>query len=113
MLKLVTSITILFSENIRGVLNSLWAPISLFLISTVAAYASFIKDDYSPEKAKQAKRAYLYFDGAHGLFPEMTIATIATVVVAVVSIDDRVQMKGLSDLCHHWQLQSTAQPPMA
>jgi hypothetical protein len=49
--------------------DSITLPLTLFLLSVVAGWASFHSGDGSKEQGARARRAYLYFDGAYGRVP--------------------------------------------
>jgi len=64
-----------FIEKIQSFLLPLFVPIALAITAYAAARGSLSRQDITPESLGRARRGYLYFDGAFGLWSQMVIAS--------------------------------------
>lgn len=67
---------IAFFEKLSGALSALVVPIALALTSYAAASGSLLPDHKTPQSLARARRVYLYWDGAYGLWPQLLIALL-------------------------------------
>jgi len=67
-----------FFEKILSYLQPLIIPLSLGIASFGAAWVSLEKLDRSKERMARARRAYLYYDGAYGLWAQAVMSFILT-----------------------------------
>jgi hypothetical protein len=59
-------------EALFEVVSPIIFPLSLLVLAHTAGWAALRKEDYSREKSKISRKAYLYLDGAYGLIPQLT-----------------------------------------
>jgi hypothetical protein len=65
--------------QVDAVFSWLWpivVPFILFLMARMIAWGSIKRIHSSPEHRKRAARAYLYLDGAYGLYPQTLLSTL-------------------------------------
>jgi hypothetical protein len=65
-----------FASTILGLLLPLLAPFSLAITSHAAARGSLERTDITPDALARSRRAYLYLDGALGLWSQMLLASV-------------------------------------
>lgn len=85
------------SEGLTGQVNAvfswLWPiaiPFILFFVARMIAWGSLKGIDSTPEHRKRAARAYLYLDGAYGLYPQ-ALLSIAIVLSSVGAAPSPIQ----------------------
>lgn len=74
-------------ENFGTIFNTLYPilpPILLLALAYTAGWSSLRWKDFSMQKAKIARKAYLYLDGAYGLLPQSLIACFNTLFWASI-----------------------------
>ena len=68
------------ASEINNSLTPFLFPITFLLSSWAASRFSFYPKDSTETKRKKAKYAYLYFDGAYGLWAQMSVVTIEVIL---------------------------------
>jgi hypothetical protein len=68
-----------YYEKFLSYLQPLVIPLALGVTCFGAAWASFEKGDRSRENMARARRAYLYYDGAYGLWTQAIMALFVTI----------------------------------
>ncbi|MEG4146591.1 hypothetical protein [Microcoleus sp. Pol12B5] len=63
-----------------GALCAFVAPFVLTLLASILAKASLKKNDLSPSKIDRARKAYLYFDGAYGLYLQGLLSLVTSLL---------------------------------
>ncbi|MEM7248813.1 MAG: hypothetical protein AAF533_26010 [Acidobacteriota bacterium] len=81
--------------ELSEVLEPLSIPLSLTVSALLLCRAALRSSDLTPERRKRSLRAYLYFNGAYGLLPQMIIVTLASGLAILHAASDW-EMKALS-----------------
>ncbi|MBE9016301.1 hypothetical protein IQ272_09145 [Chroococcidiopsidales cyanobacterium LEGE 13417] len=68
-------------QGIRGGLTAFVAPIIFTFLASFLAKASLKKVDYTTEKINRTTKAYLYFDGACGLYFQSSLSLSSSLIV--------------------------------
>ena len=88
-------------------LSSFTVPLSLMLVASACAWASLREDHLTDETRERAKHAYLYFDGSHGLLPQMLAAFAVVGITLTTDIKDvsLLALPALYFIAAIWNLQ--------
>jgi hypothetical protein len=71
-----------WAGRIDAVLSTLVIPLSLGIAAFAAARGSLRRRDVTPENTRRARLAYVYLDGAHGLWSQMFLVAGAALIGA-------------------------------
>lgn len=68
-------------EGIYRVIYNFTTPILFTLFAYILARASLRRNDVTPDKVEKAKKAYLYFDGAYGLYSQALLSLAFSLII--------------------------------
>jgi hypothetical protein len=101
--KITTSASEQALEDVLTLLLPLSAPLFVFILGALAAWASFHAGDLTKPRFWRAFRAFLYFDGAYGFFPQfLAVAGLVLAAKSFIETDealgDRYAVAGVAGI---------------